>query len=263
MDLSLFKKKLTEQVNVVSIFLTVVLSAIAYGWIEGTIYPYYPYKDQLQIMGHFSWYHLAFCLMFLVISFTFSLNRALAMWSLRKGYMFAASLGSVLWGFWMEDMAYFSVVRDEVLGPESWVNWFLSGIFVFGHWVPTVYFLLSFIGFALFSVAFIRSSRDALIMMKAKEAGKSREEMRLRVASRSVLAEFLRYCYSVIPFAFAVLLIAVSAASLVTSALLRGALLAILVGLTVLVPTSILLIFSNTIYDWLSKDLVPVSASGA
>ena len=246
------KRKVTEQANVLSLFLTVVLSAIAYGWIEGTIYPYYPYRDELQILGHFTWYHLVFCFMFLVIGFTFSLTRALAMWSLKKGYMFAASAGSVIWGFWIEDMGYYSIVHGEILGPDSWVNWGLGGISILDHWIPIVYFILSFTGFALFSAAYLRSSRDILTMMKAMRLGLSKEKVKLQAPRNSKAFESLKYLCSIAPLAFAVQLFTVLAASVTTSNIPPGTLKIAFIGLAVLTPTLIMLILSNKIYDRLS-----------
>jgi len=257
------KRKVTEQVNVLSLFLTVVLSAIAYGWIEGTIYPYYPYRDQLQILEHFTWYHLVFCLMFLVIGFTFSLTRALAMWSLKKGYMFAASAGSVILGFWIEDMGYYSIVRGEILGPDSWVNWGLGGVSTLGHWVPTVYFILSFTGFSLFSAAYLRSSRDMLTMMKAMRLGLSKEEVKLQAPRSSKTVEFLKYLCSIAPLAFAAQLFTVLAASVTTSNMPPSTLKVAVMGLTVLTPTLILLMPSNKIYDGLPCEPEPPTPNGS
>jgi len=249
------KRKVTEQVNVLSLFLTVVLSAIAYGWIEGTIYPYYPYRDELQILGHFTWYHLVFCFMFLVIGFTFSLTRALAMWSLKKGYMFAASAGSVIWGFWIEDMGYYSIVRGEILGPDSWVNWGLGGISILSHWVPTIYFILSFTGFALFSAAYLRSNMDTILMMRAMKMGLSKEEARPRTPRRSKMIEFSRYFCSIAPFALVTQVFTVLAASVTTSDLPPRTLRVAVMGLLVLIPTLILLSISSMIHDRFSSEL--------
>ena len=251
--LTSFRRNITEQVNVFSLFLTVVLSAIAYGWIEGTLYPYYPFKNELEVLGHFTRYHLVFCFMFLVIGFTFSLTKAVSMWNLKKGYMFAASLGSVMWGFWVEDMGYYSVVREEILAPDSWVNWGMGGRSLVGHWVPTVYFLMSFIGFSLFSMAYIRSSKDALMIKKAAKFGLTKEESRLQTRAIPNWIELSKYLCSVLPFAILVQLFTILAAFVTTSDMPPGTLRVAIMGLTILVPTVIFLTISNMMYSRLSR----------
>jgi hypothetical protein len=151
-----------EQVNVVTIFLTVVVSAVLYGWIEGTLYPYYPVKDQLVIANHFTWYHLVFLTLFLVIGFSLSVSRTLYT-GLRKYYLLFASAGSVAWGFWIEDMSYFATRYPvETLAPGVWVEWGLSGLSFVGHWIPFVYVLLCSGGFSLFGFAFLVAKRDRI-----------------------------------------------------------------------------------------------------
>jgi hypothetical protein len=172
------RKRVTEQVNVVTIFITVVLSAVCYGWIEGTLYPYYPYKDQLVIANHFTWYHVVFLTLFLIIGFSLSLFRTLYT-GLRKYYLLFASAGSVAWGFWIEDMSYFSTrYPAEKLSPGVWVEWGLSGFHFVGHWIPWMYVILCSGGFSLFSFAFMVAKRDPVafrtqsLQLPRKQIGK-------------------------------------------------------------------------------------------
>jgi hypothetical protein len=154
------RRRLAEQANVVTIFLTVVISAILYGWIEGTLYPFYPLKNQFVIANHFTWYHVIFLSLFLVIGFSLSVGRTLYT-GLRKYYLLSASAGSVAWGFWIEDMSYFATrYPAEVLAPGAWVEWGLSGFNFLGHWIPFVYVVLCSGGFALFGFAFLVAKRD-------------------------------------------------------------------------------------------------------
>jgi hypothetical protein len=153
-------RSLTEQANVVTIFLTVVVSAVLYGWIEGTLYPYYPFKDQFVIANHFTWYHVAFLSLFLVIGFSVSVSRTLYT-GLRKYYLLFASAGSVAWGFWIEDMSYFATrYPTETLVPGVWVEWGLSGFNFVGHWIPFIYVVLCSGGFLLYGFAFLLARRD-------------------------------------------------------------------------------------------------------
>jgi hypothetical protein len=158
--LSIVKRRITEQANVVTIFVTVALSAVLYGWIEGTLYPYYPFKQQFSVLGHFTWYHVVFCSLFFVIAFSLSLSRVLTL-GRHVAYLLLASFGSVLWGFWIEDMSYFATVYPTaVLQPGVWVQWVLSGFYFVGHWIPWVYALLCSGGFLLFGGAYVVAKRD-------------------------------------------------------------------------------------------------------
>jgi hypothetical protein len=157
---SFTRRRIFEQANVVTIFVTVTVSAVLYGWIEGTLYPYYPYKEQFVFAGHLTYYHAVFFALFLVIGFTFSLSRTFSS-GLRYYYLLFASLGSVMWGFWIEDMSYFSTrYPDETLMPGVWVEWGLSGIYFAGHWIPWVYVFLCSGGFCIFGFAFLTAKRD-------------------------------------------------------------------------------------------------------
>jgi hypothetical protein len=189
------RRRVTEQVNVVTIFLTVVFSAICYGWIEGTLYPYYPYKDQLVIANHFTWYHLVFLTLFLIIGFSLSLSRTLYT-GLRKYYLLFASAGSVVWGFWIEDMSYFSTrYPAEILAPGVWVEWGLSGFYCFGLWIPWMYVFLCSGGFSLFGFAFMVAKRDAVAYrMKAlqpprKQIGKLLSSHALLIIVGAIVVE--------------------------------------------------------------------------
>jgi len=165
------KGKVTEQANVVSILLTMMAAATCYGWIEGTIYVYYPYRDQLEVFGRFTWYHTVMLALFMVVAFSISMSRVLQT-GLRKWYLPAASFGSAAWGFWIEDMVYFATVRynpdpakRELLNSSAWVNWILGGNDSLGFWVPNTYLLLCTGGFALFAVAFVISRKDLVFKM--------------------------------------------------------------------------------------------------
>jgi hypothetical protein len=158
--LSIVRRRITEQANIITIFVTVALSAVLYGWIEGTLYPYYPFKQQFSVFGHFTWYHVVFCSLFFVIAFSLSLSRVLIL-GRHVAYLFLASLGSVLWGFWIEDMSYFATLYPTaVLQPGVWVEWVLSGFHFVGHWIPWVYVLLCSGGFLLFGGAYVVAKRD-------------------------------------------------------------------------------------------------------
>jgi hypothetical protein len=160
--LAIARRRITEQLNVVTIFVTVVSSAILYGWIEGTLYPYYPYAGQFVIANHFTWYHLVFLSLFLTIGFSLSVSRTLYT-GLRKYYLLFASAGSVAWGFWIEDMSYFSTrYPAEILSRGVWVEWGLSGFDFVGHWIPFIYVLLCSGGFLMFGFAFLVARRDPL-----------------------------------------------------------------------------------------------------
>lgn len=146
----------------VTIFVTVILSAVAYGWIEGTLYPFYPFKEQFVIANHFTWYHLVFLSLFLIIGFSLSVSRTLIS-GLRNYYLLFASVGSLTWGFWVEDMSYFSTrYPTEVLKPGVWVEWGLSGFDFLGHWIPTIYMILCAVGFLLYGFAFLVARRDPI-----------------------------------------------------------------------------------------------------
>jgi len=156
--------RITEQANVVTIFITVVLSAVCYGWIEGTLYPTYveKYGDKFVILNHFTWYHVAFCTLFFIIGFSLSLSRTLEV--RHRSYLLLASLGSVIWGFWIEDMSYFATTfPSEQLKPLVWVGDSLSGFYFFSHWIPNVYVLLCSGGFVLFDFAFLVAKKDPLL----------------------------------------------------------------------------------------------------
>lgn len=160
--LAIARQRITEQFNIVTIFFTVAVSAVLYGWIEGTLYPYYPFKQQFSVFGHFTWYHVVFCLLFFVIAFSFSLSRVMIL-GRRVYYLLFASLGSVAWGFWIEDMSYFATRYPlEKLVPGVWVEWGLSGFYFAGHWIPRIYVLLCFGGFCLFGAAFLVARRDIM-----------------------------------------------------------------------------------------------------
>ncbi len=156
------RRSFVQQKNVVAIFVTVILSAVAYGWIEGTLYPFYPFKEQFVIANHFTWYHVVFLALFLIIGFSLSVSRTLIS-GLRNYYLLSASVGSLTWGFWVEDMSYFSTrYPAEVLKPGVWVEWGLAGFSFLGHWIPPIYVILCAVGFFLYGFAFLVARRDPL-----------------------------------------------------------------------------------------------------
>jgi hypothetical protein len=109
--------------------------------------------------------------LFIIVAFSISLSRVLQT-VLRKWYLPAASFGSAVWGFWIEDMIYFATIRyntdpakREVLDSTAWVNWILGGNKVFGSWIPNMYLLLCAGGFAFFATAFVVSRKDLVMKM--------------------------------------------------------------------------------------------------
>jgi hypothetical protein len=167
------KRRVTEQINVVLILIVVHAFASVYGWIEGEIYPYYPFKGRLEVFGHFTYYHVAMLSLFFLASFSIALSRVMI--SYKKSYVFLAAIGSMFWGFWVEDMVYFAQrYPEEMLGPDSWVNWILSGHYVLGHWIPTMYYLLAIGGFSLYAVAFVRSSKDSVLAFARMRSAQSK-----------------------------------------------------------------------------------------
>mgnify|MGYP001138441056 CR=1 FL=1 len=240
---SIFGSKVTEQANIFTIFTTVFSSAVCYGWIEGEIYPHYPFKDVLSLFGHFTWYHVVFLLLFFIISFFFSISKV--MLSFKKGYVLAASLGSLIWGFWIEDMTYFAWrYPKEILSSESWVNWNLAGLSIAGFWVPTVYFLMSGGGFILFATAFIRGRKDFIARLP---------EAKITPKPASRIREFLIYSASILPFILVIWPICILAASLTSRAVFSLNITRILAtSATVYFSTCIALVGSNIIYERLS-----------
>lgn len=230
------RRTITEQVNVVTIFVTVVISAVLYGWIEGTLYPYYPFKEQFAIAGHFTWYHVAFLSLFLVIGFSLSFSRTLTT-GLRRYYLLFASLGSVAWGFWIEDMSYFSTrYPTETLTPGVWVEWGLSGFSFLGHWIPFVYVLLCSGGFLLFGFAFLVGRRDPVVFQL---------QMKLRLLPRRELASVLRSNAGLsLVFALVVELVNLLAASLTNLAFQFTVTtrLIVIAIVTIVIPLSLLLV---------------------
>ena len=157
---SVARRRFTEQADIITILVTVALSAIIYGWIEGTLYPYYPNKQEFSILGHFTWYHVAFFSLFFMIAFSISLSRVV-MRGRHVYYLILASIGSVAWGFWIEDMSYFATLYPtSLLQPGVWVEWGMGGVHVLNQWVPWVYVLLCSGGFFLFGWAYLVGKRD-------------------------------------------------------------------------------------------------------
>lgn len=192
------KARVTEQSNVVLILAVVHAFACVYGWVEGEIYPYYPFKGRLEVFGHFTYYHLAMLTLFFLASFSIALSRVMV--SYKKSYILLASVGSMVWGFWVEDMVYFAQkYPEEMLGPDSWVNWILSGHYLLGHWVPTMYYLLAVGGFSLYAVAFLRSSKDSVLTF-AKMRSVQSESIALPFKTISGVGEFRAYALSIGPY---------------------------------------------------------------
>lgn len=134
------RSALTEQVNATAILLTVSVSALIYGWIEGKLWPHAREAFQLVIANHFTWYHVAFFALFAVIGFSLSFNRVFQVGS-KVWYLIVASVASVAWGFWLEDMSYFATTYpSERLQPGVWVEWGLGGFQtpILGNYVPTM-----------------------------------------------------------------------------------------------------------------------------
>jgi len=192
------KRKVTEQSNVILILIVVHAFACVYGWIEGEIYPYYPFKGRLEVFGHFTFYHVAMLSLFFLSSFSIALSRV--MMSYKKSYILLASFGSMVWGFWVEDMAYFAQrYPEEMLGPDSWVNWILSGHYFFGHWVPTMYYLLAVGGFSLYALAFLRSSKDSVLAF-AKMRSVESKSIVLPFKTMPRVSEIKAYLLSIGPY---------------------------------------------------------------
>ncbi len=235
------RTKVTEQVNVITTLLTVVFSATAYGWIEGTVYPYYPFKNNLQILSHFTWYHVVFFMLFLVIGFSLSVNRVIVT-GVRKYYLLAASAGSVLWGFWIEDMSYFGTTYyanpPEFLKPGAWIEAGLSGFPFFGHWIPNMYLVLCGAGFILFASAFLLARRDTI-------ASQSLRDMTVRIRPRwSAVKLSLNLSFLFMLFAQPFNLLAASLTNLAMPSGVQSRILLVL--LTVLVPSLVLLLIMDT-----------------
>jgi len=207
--LSRAKTRITEQSNVLLILVVVQTFASVYGWIEGEIYPYYPYSGRLQLFGHFSYYHLAMVTLFALAGFSIAISRVNA--SYKNGYIILASVGSMIWGFWIEDMAYFAQrYPEDYLGPSSWVNWILSGHYLFGHWIPTIYYLMALAGFMLYAAAFVRSRKDSVTLMaRPMLTGRAGSLSPFRHMSR--LGETAGYLRSILPFAIVTIPIAIAA----------------------------------------------------
>lgn len=165
------KVKVTEQANVVATLITMMAAATCYGWIEGALYVYYPYGDKLEVVNHFTWYHIIMLALFFVVAFSISSSRVLET-GLRRWYLLGASFGSMSWGFWIEDMAYFATVlynpdptKRGILNSTAWVNWGFGGNNALGFWIPNIYLLLCAGGFALFAIAFVISRKDIVFKM--------------------------------------------------------------------------------------------------
>jgi hypothetical protein len=184
----------TEQINVVLILVVVHSFASVYGWIEGEIYPYYPLKDSLAVIGHFTYYHVAMLSLFFLASFSIAISRVMVAY--RYSYVFLAAIGSMLWGFWVEDMAYFAQRYPvELLGPDSWVNGIFPGQYVFGHWVPTIYFLLAVGGFSLYAVAFVKASKDSVLAFARMRSAQARYTVHpFKVVSRTGALKTYVWC---------------------------------------------------------------------
>lgn len=168
--LASLRKALTEQANAVAVLLTVSFSALIYGWIEGKLWPLAKGEFQLEIANHFTWYHVAFFLLFAIIGFSLSINR-LFQEGRKVWYLIVASLASMVLGFWLEDMSYFATTYpSEMLQKGVWVEWGLGGFRnpIFGNYVPTMYVVLSFAGFVAFGSVFLLARRDRIRMI-AKE----------------------------------------------------------------------------------------------
>jgi hypothetical protein len=179
--------------------------ASVYGWIEGEIYPYYPYSGRLQLFGHFSYYHVAMLMLFALAGFSIAISRVMA--SLRNGYIILASVGSMIWGFWVEDMAYWAQrYPEDYLGPTSWVNWILSGHYFVGHWIPTIYYIMAVAGFMLYAAAFVRSRKD---WITRRLKGKAGPLSLFRSTSR--LGETAGYLQSILPFIIFIIPITIAA----------------------------------------------------
>jgi hypothetical protein len=238
------KRKVTEQSNVLLIFIIVHVFASVYGWVEGEIYPYYPFRDRLEVLGHFTWYHMAMLALFALASFSIAFSRLMV--SYKKGYILCASLGSMAWGFWIEDMVYFAQrYPKEVLGPDSWVNWGLSGYRLFGHWIPTIYYILAVGGFALYAIAFIRSSKEVILARAMAKLGPVRSMFK----ARGKLEEAKAYFLTILLYAILTIPIVIVAAYVKDLPIIQPSLARIIaVTLTAFVPTLMLLIASSEAY---------------
>jgi hypothetical protein len=209
--LSRAKTRITEQSNVLLILVVVQTFASVYGWIEGEIYPYYPYSGRLELFGHFTYYHLAMVMLFALAGFSIAVSRVMA--SYKKGYFILASFGSVTWGFWIEDMAYFAQrYPADTLGPASWVNWILSGHYLLGHWIPTIYYVMALAGFMLYAAAFVRSRKDSItVMTRPMLTGRAHPSSPFRSLSR--LGETVGYLRSILPVAIVIVPVAIVASA--------------------------------------------------
>ena len=170
------------------------------------------------------------------------------MYNFKKGYVLAASLGSFIWGFWIEDMTYFSwIYPKDFLKPESWVNWTLGGLFIGKYWVPTVYFIMSGVGFLLFAIAFIRGRKDVITALMARtHAG-------ISFKSSNRFHWLIVYLASILPFIFVIWIVCIVAASITSMGFLTTNLLRIVtMSIIVYISTLISLAGSNKIYERLT-----------
>lgn len=237
-------KRISEQKNILLIFAVLHVFASFYGWIEGEIYPYYPFKDRLEVLGHFPYYAIAVLALFILASFSIAVSRLMV--SYRKGYILCASLGSMMWGFWIEDMVYFAQRYPlELLGPGSWVNWWLSGHYLLGHWIPTVYYILGVGGFAVYAVAFIRSSKDAIMTKTTARLGRAMEPFK----ARSNLEEAVAYMQGIISYVIFIIPIVMATTCVKNLVIFPTNLVRIVaVVSTAFIPTFLILTGSSSIY---------------
>ena len=163
------------------------------------------------MFGHFTYYHLAMVTLFALAGFSIAISRVME--SYKNGHIILASVGSMIWGFWIEDMAYFAQRHPEdLLGPASWVNWILSGHYLLGHWIPTIYYVMALAGFMLYAAAFVRSRKDSITVM-ARPMLTGRADPLSPFRSMSSLGETAGYLRSILPFAVVIVPVAIVASA--------------------------------------------------
>ena len=229
-NLASVRMVLTEQANAIAVLLSVSISALIYGWIEGKLWPVAKGEFQLVIANHFTAYHVAFFLLFAVIGFSLSANR-LFQEGRRVWYLLVASVASIVLGFWLEDMSYFATAYPaEKLQEGVWVEWGLGGFRnpILGNYVPTMYVAMSFVGFIAFGSVFLIARRD-----KIRTVAKNRH---VTLTLNSINA-FIKSSLSAICVGFVVELPLIMVPALTAFSPVASEIRIILLGLAFFIPT--------------------------
>ena len=104
-------------------FFKVIVFAALYGIFEAEAAMNGWQAGKKVILDHFAWYHVRMLIMFIIAAIP-------QIWTVPLALL-------------VEDIVFYTFLKEKQLNPESWVTWFWGGFWVGKQWIPWSYGILA------------------------------------------------------------------------------------------------------------------------